>query len=201
MPTLKLTGKSGPTRSTSTPKRKPAAKSTPKRKPAARTAPKPAAATAQATNGNGRGPKLPEGWSKSEFARAIKDMQKAKAAKEAASERLTEAQRAANAMAINLLNEGVQMSVISTELEMSRQWMYTLLDKLRDGLIDEDANPIEQTKPARKRTAAASKPAAKKRPAAKRTPARKPPAARKAPARKRPPAPAVTGRGRVRLAA
>ena len=202
MPTLKLTGKPGTPARKTAPKRKPAAKAAPKRKPVAKSAPtrkpvaKAAAAPASTNGGATRGPRLPDGWSQRDFNNVIKDMRKAKAARVAAEERLKEAQAAANQMAVELLDEGIQMSVISTELELSRQWMYSML-KARE---ENEGIPA----PVNKRT---SKPVAKKRPAkkpaaAKRSPARKAPAS-KAPARKRPAAktaPAVTGRGRVRLA-
>ncbi len=197
MPAIKLTGgKSTGTRTA--PKRKPAAKQAPTRKPAAsKRAAKPAAATQASTNGGGtRGPKLPEGWSQADFRKVVKDMQKARTAREAAAERLAEAQETANTMALELLQEGVQMSVISTELDLSRQWLYTLMEK--NGITPARA----ARKPAARRSATASrtsKPAAKKRPAAKSKPA-----AKRSPARKRPGAAdavaaATSGRGRVRI--
>lgn len=194
MPTLKLAGKT-PARTSapstrSTPKRKPAAAapSTPKRKPTAAKAParKPAAAvspTPAEVTGSGRNTRLPEGMTKRDFERVIKDMQKAKAAKDAAAVKLSEAQALVNGMALDLLDRGVQMSVISNELDLSRQWMYSMLKKR-----EEDAAASSRSrsrKPAAKQ--AAAKPTAKKR-AAK-------PVAKSAPARKRP------AGGRVRLAA
>jgi hypothetical protein len=154
--------------------------------------------TAAPTNGGTRGPKLPEGWTKRDFEKAVKDMRKAKEARENASEKLAEAQTAANTMALELLQEGVQMSVISTELELSRQWLYTLMEK--NGITParaRSAKPAARTRSAS--TGRTSKPAAKKRPAAKSAPKSKPAAAakRSAPARKRP---ASKPAGRVRLA-
>jgi hypothetical protein len=197
VPTLKLTGGSkSPARKSparkAAPATKPAAKRTPTRKPAAT---KPAAArkpaaTASDNGGATRGPKLPEGWTKRDFEKVVKDMQKARTAREAAAERLSEAQETANTMALELLQEGVQMSVISTELDLSRQWLYTLMEK--NGITPARA----RSKPAARRSASTgktSKPAAKRRPAAKPTAKRTP--ARKPPARK----PATTGRGRVRI--
>jgi hypothetical protein len=204
VPTLKLTGGKSPARSKpaaparKSPARKPAAKQAPTRtsKPAPkRTA---AAAPAQESNGNGRSPRLPEGWTKAEFNAVIKDMRKAKAAREAAAERLKESQAAANGLALELLDQGVQMSVISTELELSRQWMYTMLKERaeKEGI----PAPTRSRKPAAKSTRT-TKPTAKKRPATKQAASK--PAAKRSPARKRPPAaktaPTVTGRGRVRL--
>lgn len=203
MPTLKLTGGKSPAKSSAksaparkSPARKPAAKqaSAPTRtsKPAARhTTP----AQAQASeNGGTRSPKLPEGWTKSEFNAVIKEMRKAKAAREAAEERLKEAQAAANGYALELLDQGVQMSVISTELDLSRQWMYTMLKARAEN--EGIPAPTRPRKPAAKSTRT-TKPAAKRsakqaatKPAAKRSPARKrPPAAKSAPA----------GRGRVNI--
>jgi hypothetical protein len=187
VPTLKLTGgKKSPTRTAparKSPARKPAAKQAPTRKPAA-------AAPAQASE-NGRAPRLPEGWTKAEFTRVVKDMQKARANREAAAEKLSEMQEIANGMALELLQEGVQMSVISTELDLSRQWLYTLMEK--NGIVPARA----QRKPAARRSASASKTS---KPAAKKAPAKKP-AAKKAPARKAPARkpPATTGRARVRI--
>lgn len=214
MPTLKLSGtrpsskpapsrKRKPAAKTAAPparKRKPAAKQTPKRKPAAKQAPQ---AQAASTNGGSRGPKLPEGWTKQDFNKLVKDMQRAKAARDKAEAEVAEAKRAANAMALYSLDEEIQMSVVARELDLSRQWLYTLLKDREEGRIDDEARPIEgaKPKPAAKRSAkqAAKKPAAKKRPAAKAAaksaPARKRPAAKKAPARKRP-----AGGGRVRMA-
>jgi hypothetical protein len=190
VPAIKLTGaKSGTTRTA--PKRKPAAKQAPTRtrKPAA----KAAAPAAASTNGGTRGPKLPEGWSQADFRRTVKDMQKARTARETAAERLAEAQEHANTMALELLQEGIQMSVISTELDLSRQWLYTLMEK--NGITPARA----ARKPAAKRapTGKTSKPAAKRRPAAKAS-------AKRSPARKRPGAAdavaaATAGRGRVRI--
>ena len=189
MPTLKLKSGSTGTRSKPTarktaPARKPAAKRTPGRKPAA--ASKPVATQASENGAQTRGPKLPEGWSKADFNRVVKDMQRARKAREDAEERLKEAQEVANGMALELLDEGVQMSVISTELELSRQWMYTMLKKR----AEEDGIPA----PTRSR----SKPAAKKS-AARKAPAARKPAAKKAPARKAPTRKAPTGRARVRI--
>jgi hypothetical protein len=201
VPAIKLSG-STPARK-SAPKRKPAAKSAPKRKPAAaKSAPKrkPVAAQAAPADTNGgatRGPKLPEGWTQRDFNGVVKEMRKAKQAREKAEADLKAAQEAANGMALELLDEGIQMSVISTELELSRQWMYTMLKQRyeREGIVP--PTTPRNSKPAAKKRAA-KKPAA----AAKRSPARKAPAAKKAPARKRPaskPAP-TAGRGRVRIA-
>jgi hypothetical protein len=191
VPAIKLTGAKSGTRTA--PKRKPAAKQAPTRKPAAsKRAAKPAAAPASTNGGGTRGPKLPEGWSQRDFNQVVKEMGKARAARDAAAEKLAEAQEHANGMALELLQEGVQMSVISTELDLSRQWLYTLMEK--NGITPAGA---KAKKPAARRTAATgktSKPAAKKRPAAKK------PAAKTAPARKRPAsAPATTPRGRVRI--
>jgi len=189
VPTLKLTGGKSPARTA--PKRKPAAKQAPTRKPAAKAKPAAAAAPASTNGGGTRGPKLPEGWSQADFRKVVKDMQKARTAREDAAERLSEAQETANTMALELLQEGVQMSVISTELDLSRQWLYTLMEK--NGIT-----PAGARKPAARRSAASgktSKPAAKKRPAAKAAPAKK------APARKRPASkPAPAARGRIRIA-
>jgi hypothetical protein len=190
VPAIKLTGAKSGTRTA--PKRKPAAKQAPTRtrKPAA----KAAAPAAASTNGGGtRGPKLPEGWSQADFRKVVKDMQKARTARETAAERLAEAQEIANTMALELLQDGVQMSVISTELDLSRQWLYTLMEK--NGITPARA----ARKPAAKRAPAGktSKPAAKRRPASK-------PSAKRSPARKRPGAAdavaaATAGRGRVRI--
>jgi hypothetical protein len=210
VPTLKLSGsparKSAPK---SAPKRKPSAKQAPARKtkPAAKSAPKrkptpksaPQTQAAQTNGGGTRGPKLPEGWTKRDFEKVVKDMRRAKEAREAAEERMKESRRAANAMALNLLDEGIQMSVISVELDLSRQWLYTLQEKRANGEIDDEANPVEKPA-ARKRSAATSKPAAKKRPAAKSAPKSKPAAKRSAPGRKRPASKPSAGKGRVRLA-
>jgi DNA-binding phage protein len=201
VPTLRL--KSGSTGTRSKPA---AAKRTPARKAAAKQAPtrkttsarKPAASATQAsTNGAAtRGPKLPDGWTKSDFTRIVKDMQKARAAKEAAAERLAEAQEAVNGMALDLIAEGIQMSVVSKELDLSRQWLYKIMED--NGVKTERQ---QGKKPARSRSAGrtASKPAAK--PAARKAPAAKKPAAKKAPARKSPArkSPAATGRARVRI--
>ena len=206
MPPLRLTGKSGtrtapkrkPAAKTAAPparKRKPAAKQAPKRKPAAKQAPQ---AQAASTNGGSRGPKLPEGWTKSDFNKVVKEMQKTRATREAAQEKLSESKRAANALALEMISEGIQMSVVSTELDLSRQWLYNLMENLYEeyGYSEPVKTERQQAaaKPAaRKRAAkpaATKKPAAKKRPAAKAAaksaPARKRPAAKKAPARKRP---------------
>jgi hypothetical protein len=207
VPTLKLTGGKSPARSK--PAAKPAArksaaksapsKSAPTRKAASKSAAKPAAAAPAQASTNGsqtRGPKLPEGWSKADFNRVVKDMQKAKAAREAAEARLKEAQEAANGLALELLDEGLQMSVISTELELSRQWMYTMLKKREEEQgIPAPVRSRSASKPAAKRTGTARKrPAAKtaaksaSKSAAKRTPARKAPAKKPV---------TTTGRGRV----
>lgn len=211
MPTLKLKsgGSTGTRPARKSPASKPAAKRTPARKPAASTAPakrtpsrKPAAsAPAQAeTNGGARTPRLPEGWTKGEFTRVVKDMQKARKAREDAEARVKEARDAANQMALDLIAAGVQMSIVSTELDLSRQWLYKIME-------DAGVKTARQAQTKRGRTASAgrtSKPAAKRAPAAKATPKSKPAAKRTAPARKTParkaPAPAVTGRGRVRIA-
>lgn len=185
MPAIKLTGAKSGTRTA--PTRKPAAKQAPtrSRKPAAK-----AAATPASTNGAAtRGPKLPEGWTQRDFNAAVKDMQKAKAARESAEDVLAEAQATANTMALELLQEGIQMSVISTELDLSRQWLYTLMEK--NGITPARA---KASKPAARSTRT-TKPAAKKRPAAKSKPAAK----RTAPARKRPASKPAAGRGRVRI--
>lgn len=202
MPTLKLkSGGKSPAKSPArkTPARKPAAKQAPTRtsKPAAkRTTP----AQAQANeNGGARSPRIPEGWTKAEFNAAVKDMRKARAAREAAEERLKESQAAANGMALELLDQGVQMSVIAVELDLSRQWMYTMLKQRAEA--EGIPAPTRSRKPAAKSTRT-TKPAAKKRPATKQAASK--PAAKRSPARKRPPAaksaPTVTGRGRVRIA-
>jgi len=205
VPTLHLTGGKPATT------RKPAAKATPKRKPAAK-APatrtrKPAAKAAPAsTNGAAtRGPKLPEGWTKADFNQVVKDMQKARKARESAEVALKEAQREANVLALDMISQGIQMSVVSTELVLSRQWLYKIMEDAEeygfDGPVVTERQATPARKPAAKKRPAAgrtSKPAAKKRPAAKakpapaakRSPARKPPASKRAPA----------GRGRVRIA-
>jgi hypothetical protein len=204
VPTLKLkSGSTGTRKSPATkpapkrtPARKPAAKATPTRKPAAKRSPAPAQAE---TNGGARTPRLPEGWTKGEFTRVVKDMQKARKVREAAEENLKEAQATANQMALDLIASGLQMSIVSNELDLSRQWLYKIME-------DAGVKTARQAQTKRGRTASAgrtSKPAAKKRPAAKAS-AAKPAAkrtapARKAPARKPPAAPAVTGRGRVRI--
>jgi hypothetical protein len=201
VPAIKLSGSTRKSAPKSAPKRKPAAKQAPtrSRKPAAKSTPKRKPApeqTAAPTNGGTRGPKLPEGWTKRDFEKAVKDMRKAKEAREAASAKLAEAQTTANDMALELLQEGVQMSVISTELDLSRQWLYTLMEK--NGITParaRSAKPAARTRSAS--TGRTSKPAAKKRPAAKSAPKSKPAAKRSAPARKRP---ASKPAGRVRLA-
>jgi hypothetical protein len=195
MPTLRLTRTPA---TPSAPKRKPAAKAkaAPKRKPAAKSAPKrkPAAQAAPAsTNGAAtRGPKLPDGWTQRDFNQAVKDMEKAHATRVKFEEGLAEAQKEANGLALELLDAGIQMSVISEKLDLSRQWMYTMLKQRyeQEGIVP-PTTPRGTSKPAARKRAA-KKPAA----AAKRSPARKAPAA-KSPARKRP---AVTSGGRVRLA-
>lgn len=188
MPAIKISGGKSPARTS--PKRKPAAKAAPKatartRKSAVVAAPAPVEAAP-------RSPKLPEGWTKTDFNKAVKDMQRAKAAREKAAEALKESQKEANALALELLQEGVQMSVISVELDLSRQWMYTLMEEAG---IKPARSTRKSTSRGRSTTASktTSKPAAKRRPAAK---ASAKPAAKRTPARK----PAATAaRGRIRI--
>jgi DNA-binding phage protein len=200
VPTLKLTGgkPASTTRSKPASTSKPAAKRTASKAPARKQAQarKPAA-TASENGSQTRGPKLPEGWTKSDFNRVVKDMQKAKAAREKAEQALKDAQADANTMALDLIAEGIQMSVVSKELDLSRQWLYKIME-------DNDVKTVRQQaarKPARRTAKPAAKKAAAAKPAARKAPARKPPAAKKtartAPATSKRTAP----RGRVRLAA
>jgi hypothetical protein len=200
VPALRLTGKSParskPAAAKRTPARKPAAaKQAPTRKPAAK-----AAAPASTNGAATRGPKLPEGWTKTDFNRVVKDMQKANAAKVAAADRLDEAQYAVNELALGMISEGIQMSVVSKELDLSRQWLYNLMENLYEKYgYDEPVRTQRQqaAKQPRGRSARASrtsKPAAKK-PAARKAPAAKKAPTRKAPARKAP----AAGRPRVRI--
>ena len=138
MPAIKLTGAKSGTRSA--PARKAPARrgrcqaGSRTRKPAAK-----AAAPAATNGGATRGPKLPEGWSQRDFNGIVKEMQKARTAREDAAEKLAEKQKVANDMALELLQEGIQMSVISTELDLSRQWLYTLMEK--NGITPARAQP------------------------------------------------------------
>jgi DNA-binding phage protein len=188
VPTLKLTGgkpatrKSAPKATTArkSPARKPAAKSAATRKPAT------SAAKASTNGAATRGPKLPEGWTKADFNQIVTEMQAAHAEKVAATEALADAQEAVNSMALDLISQGIQMSVVSTELNLSRQWLYKIME-------DAGVKTARQAAPKSR----ASKPAAKRRPAAK---AAAKPTAKRSPARKRPASPATTGRGRVHIA-
>jgi DNA-binding phage protein len=198
---LNLSGKSGGTRSKSTstrqapPRRKPAAAkqatkqaSARKQAPAKRTAPQD---EGNGNGGNGRSPRIPEGMTKRDFERLVKDMQKAREAKDAAAEKLAEAQETVNQMALDLIADGLQMSVVSSNLNLSRQWLYKIME-------DAGVKTERQQSGSRRRSnGATSKPAAAKRSAAK--PAAKKSAAKKAPARKRPAAKQTSGRGRVNI--
>jgi DNA-binding phage protein len=198
---LNLSGKSGGTRSKSTstrqapPRRKPAAAkqatkqaSARKQAPAKRTAPQD---EGNGNGGNGRSPRIPEGMTKRDFERLVKDMQKAREAKDAAAEKLAEAQETVNQMALDLIADGLQMSVVSSNLNLSRQWLYKIME-------DAGVKTERQQSGSRRRSnGATSKPAAAKRSAAK--PAAKKSAAKKAPARKRPAAKKASGRGRVNI--
>jgi hypothetical protein len=184
---LNLSGKSGGTRSKSTstrqapPRRKPAAAkqatkqaSARKQAPAKRTAPQD---EGNGNGGNGRSPRIPEGMTKRDFERLVKDMQKA--------------QETVNQMALDLIADGLQMSVVSSNLNLSRQWLYKIME-------DAGVKTERQQSGSRRRSnGATSKPAAAKRSAAK--PAAKKSAAKKAPARKRPAAKQTSGRGRVNI--
>lgn len=224
MPTLKLVaGKPA-----STPRAKPAGRSKPAaKKPPTRTAParrgaaKPAA-PAPADNGSQtRGPKLPEGWTNRDWDALVKQMDRARQDKAAAQESLTDAQTAVNELAMDAIDQGVQMSVVSEELSLSRQRLYDLMDLYGVQTERQATNPhpnkglTQDQIDARVAREARAKPAARK-PAAKRTAARKAPAkkapARKAPAKKTParkaparkPAASKSARGttgRVRLRA
>jgi hypothetical protein len=199
---LNLSGKSGGTRSKSTstrqapPRRKPAAaKQATKQASARKQAPAKRAAPQDEGNGNGgngRSPRIPEGMTKRDFERLVKDMQKAREAKDAAAEKLAEAQETVNQMALDLIADGLQMSVVSSNLNLSRQWLYKIME-------DAGVKTERQQSGSRRRTSngATSKPAAAKRSAAK--PAAKKSAAKKAPARKRPAAKQTSGRGRVNI--
>jgi DNA-binding phage protein len=205
---LKLTGrKSTPTRSKSTSTRQApsrrkssASKQAPTRKGAESR--KPVAAQLPANengNGNGsqRGPKLPEGWSKRDFDRIVRDMQKAREKREKAEQALKQAQADANQMALELIGEGIQMSVVSRELDLSRQWLYKLMED--NGVKTERQSAAKRSSRSNGGTTR-SKSAAKRsaaKPAAKKASARKAPA-KKAPARK-PPAKKTGGRGRVSI--
>ena len=215
MPTLRLTAGQPSTRTA--PKRKPApAAKAPARKAPARKA-KPAAAP-QDNGAATRGPKLPDGWTKRDFDKLIKDMNKSLANKADAQEALDEAAKAVNVLALEAINEGIQMSVVSDTLHLSRQWLYNIMDKAEDYGFDgpvvterqaTKAHPnkglTQEQIDAKKAAKAKAKPkAAPKRtakPTAKRSPARKPaattrkPPARKAPARRSP------ARGPLRIAA
>jgi hypothetical protein len=198
---LNLSGKSGGTRSKSTstrqapPRRKPAAaKQATKQASARKQAPAKRAAPQDEGNGNGgngRSPRIPEGMTKRDFERLVKDMQKAREAKDAAAEKLAEAQETVNQMALDLIADGLQMSVVSSNLNLSRQWLYKIME-------DAGVKTERQQSGSRRRSnGATSKPAAAKRSAAK--PAAKKSAAKKAPARKRPAAKQTSGRGRVNI--
>lgn len=201
MSILNLSGKSGGTRSKSTstrqapPRRKPAAaKQATKQASARKQAPAKRAAPQDEGNGNGgngRSPRIPEGMTKRDFERLVKDMQKAREAKDAAAEKLAEAQETVNQMALDLIADGLQMSVVSSNLNLSRQWLYKIME-------DAGVKTERQQSGSRRRSnGATSKPAAAKRSAAK--PAAKKSAAKKAPARKRPAAKQTSGRGRVNI--
>lgn len=219
MPTLKLTA--GKPTSTRTARTKPAAKrsapkSTPARsKPAAKKAPaRKSAAKATPVQENGaqtRGPKLPEGWTQRDFNALVKQMEDARADKESAQEALVEAQNAVNELAMDAIAEGIQMSVVSEKLSLSRQRLYDLMEKANVQTERMATNPhpnkgLTQEEIEAKAAKAARKPAAKRtapKPAAKRASTRKP-AAKRAPARKPParkPAARGNGSGRVRISA
>lgn len=224
MPALRLTaGKPTGTRkspartkpaaaaSTRTPKRKPAAAT----KPAAKRTPKPNAKA----NGKAkvtpaapveRGPRMPEGWKQRDWDKMVKEFEAAKENKLAAQEALAEAQTIVNELAMDYLSAGVQMSVVSETLSLSRQRLYDLMDLYGVQTERQAANPhpnkgltqeqIEARKAKEDRKATKAKPAAKRtpkraasKPAASRTPARKP-TAKRTPARK------PAARGGVRLA-
>jgi threonyl-tRNA synthetase len=200
MPAIKLTaGKTKtskrPARTSSAPKRKPApqasqpaAKRTPKRKPA------PAAAPAS-ENGNQRAARLPEGMTQREFDKLSKDMAKTLKVKADAEEKVAEARQAVNEMALDLIAEGIPMAIVSRGLDLSRQWLYKIMEEA--GV--KTGRQAQASKPAAKKRPAATKPVAKK-PAAKKRPAAKQAPARKAPARK-PAGRATSSRGRVRISA
>lgn len=211
MPTLNLSGtRSKPAAKPArrAPARKPAATRKPN-KPAKRTqrAAKPAPAKAQ-DNG---AVKLPEGWTKQEFNKLLRDMERALSDKAAAQEALSEAQEAVNSLALEAIGNGVSMAIVVDNLKLSRQWLYTLMDKRgvqterqataphpNKGLTQDEINAKSERKT--KQTAKKSAPA--RRAPAKKTPARKA-AAKKAPARKAPakktPARKAGGRGRMTL--
>jgi hypothetical protein len=219
VPTLKLTA--GKPASTRTARTKPAAKrsapkTTPARsKPAAKKVPaRKSAAKATPVQENGaqtRGPKLPEGWTQRDFNTLVKQMEDARTDKEAAQEALAEAQTAVNELALDAIAEGIQMSVVSETLKLSRQRLYDLMEKADVKTERQATNPhpnkgLTQEEIEAKAAKAARKPAAKRtapKPAAKRASTRKP-AAKRAPARKPParkPAASGNGSGRVRIRA
>lgn len=209
MPTLKLTaGKPASTRTAparKSPARKPAAKAAAKAPARKRAA---AAAPAETNGAATRGPRLPDGWTQRDFDKLVKDMEQTVAYKNEAQEALAEAQAAVNELALSAIAEGIQMSVVSETLSLSRQWLYKLMDENGVTTARQATKPHpnkgltqEQIEAKAARDAAKPKRAAKK-PAAKVAPARKAaPAAKRKPAAKAAPARRTPARGRVRIAA
>jgi hypothetical protein len=165
MPGIKISGKAVSSKAKSSPARKAKASTTRTKTTAKKTTGRKvtqAAKPAASSNGNGRSPRMPDGMTKAEFNQIVKAMDRAASNRDALKEKYETAVSDVHEVALEALSNDVPMALVSTTLGLSRQWLYTLMEK--HGVLT--ARQSAGRKPTRKANAA--------KPAAKKTATRKP---------------------------